>query len=81
MTYRFSAWASKRETDKRLLKDNRLSFASTNANMKLHYIGIIKNESKPAHELVAEKDLSAYSRFTRNKYAALFIYLVGQSRQ
>ncbi|EPE24463.1 SNARE-like protein [Glarea lozoyensis ATCC 20868] len=36
--------------------------------MKLHYIGIIKNESKPAHELVAEKELSAYSRFTRNNY-------------
>ena len=29
---------------------------------------IIKNESKPAHELCAEKDLSAYSRFTRTKY-------------
>ncbi|KIN07822.1 hypothetical protein OIDMADRAFT_37198 [Oidiodendron maius Zn] len=36
--------------------------------MKLHYIGIIKNESKPAHELCAEKDLSAYSRFTRTNY-------------
>ncbi|KAE9370706.1 putative snare protein [Stipitochalara longipes BDJ] len=36
--------------------------------MKLHYIGIIKNESKPAHELCAEKELSAYSRFTRNNY-------------
>ncbi|KAF4636974.1 hypothetical protein G7Y89_g1113 [Cudoniella acicularis] len=30
---------------------------------------IIKNESKPSHELCAEKDLSPYSRFTRNKYA------------
>ncbi|TVY23904.1 Synaptobrevin YKT6-like protein [Lachnellula hyalina] len=37
--------------------------------MKIHYIGILKNETKPAHELCAEKDLSAYSRFTRNKYA------------
>lgn len=37
--------------------------------MKIHYIGIIKNEGKPCHELVAEKDLSAYSRFTRNNYA------------
>jgi len=36
--------------------------------MKLHYIGIIKNDSKPAHELCAEKDLSNYSRFTRNNY-------------
>ncbi|KAL3420145.1 synaptobrevin [Phlyctema vagabunda] len=36
--------------------------------MKLHYIGIIKNESKPAHELCSEKELSSYSRFTRNNY-------------
>ena len=33
------------------------------------YLQIIKNENKPSHELCAEKDLSAYSRFTRNKYA------------
>ena len=31
------------------------------------YLQIIKNESKPAHELCAEKELSTYSRFTRNK--------------
>ena len=30
---------------------------------------IIRNESKPAHEICAEKELSAYSRFTRNKCA------------
>ncbi|KAL8975759.1 MAG: hypothetical protein Q9197_000023 [Variospora fuerteventurae] len=36
--------------------------------MKLHYIGIIRNETKPAHELCVEKDLSAYSRFTRDNY-------------
>jgi len=36
--------------------------------MKLHYIGIIRNESKPSHELCAEKDLAAYSRFTRQNY-------------
>ncbi|TVY41417.1 hypothetical protein LSUB1_G003300 [Lachnellula subtilissima] len=41
--------------------------------MKIHYIGILKNETKPAHELCAEKDLTAYSRFTRNKYARLAI--------
>ena len=29
---------------------------------------ILKNESKPAHELCVEKDLSSYSRFTRDKY-------------
>lgn len=31
---------------------------------------IIRNEAKPAHELVAEKELSSYSRFTRNKSVA-----------
>ncbi|KAL8656244.1 MAG: hypothetical protein Q9210_000394 [Variospora velana] len=36
--------------------------------MKLHYIGIIRNETNPAHELCLEKDLSAYSRFTRDNY-------------
>ncbi|EON96605.1 putative snare ykt6 protein [Phaeoacremonium minimum UCRPA7] len=36
--------------------------------MKLHYIGILRNESRPAHEIVAEKELSAYSRFTKNNY-------------
>ncbi|KAI1647969.1 putative snare protein [Daldinia loculata] len=36
--------------------------------MKLHYIGIIQNESKPGVEIVAEKELSSYSRFTRQNY-------------
>ncbi|ROW05588.1 hypothetical protein VSDG_00160 [Cytospora chrysosperma] len=36
--------------------------------MKLHYIGIIRNASTPSYELVCEKELSAYSRFTRNNY-------------
>ncbi|KAM0805532.1 Longin-like domain-containing protein [Usnea florida] len=36
--------------------------------MKIFYIGILKNESKPAHELCVEKDLSSYSRFTRDNY-------------
>ncbi|KAI2465486.1 putative snare protein [Annulohypoxylon bovei var. microspora] len=36
--------------------------------MKLHYIGIIKNDSKPGVEICAEKELSAYSRFTRSNY-------------
>ncbi|KAI9861955.1 MAG: palmitoyltransferase [Trichoglossum hirsutum] len=36
--------------------------------MKIYYIGVVKNESKPAHELCAEKDLSSYSRFTRDSY-------------
>ncbi|KAI9681509.1 MAG: palmitoyltransferase [Caeruleum heppii] len=36
--------------------------------MKIFYIGIIKNEERPARELCAEKDLSSYSRFTRENY-------------
>ncbi|KAI1381753.1 putative snare protein [Hypoxylon crocopeplum] len=36
--------------------------------MKLFYIGIIQNESKPGVELCAEKDLDSYSRFTRGNY-------------
>ena len=32
---------------------------------------ILKNEGKPAHELCVEKDLSSYSRFTRDKYDVL----------
>jgi synaptobrevin family protein YKT6 len=34
--------------------------------MKIIYIGIVKNEQKPAVELCAERDLSSYSRFTRS---------------
>lgn len=36
--------------------------------MKIHYIGIVRNDSKPAVELCAEKELSQYSRFTRQNY-------------
>ncbi|KAI9760153.1 MAG: hypothetical protein M4579_001873 [Chaenotheca gracillima] len=36
--------------------------------MKLFYIGIIKNEDRPAQELCCEKDLTSYSRFTRENY-------------
>ncbi|KAJ0164298.1 Synaptobrevin -like protein ykt6 [Colletotrichum tanaceti] len=36
--------------------------------MKLHYIGILRNDSKPAVELCSEMELSAYSRFTRGSY-------------
>ncbi|KKY33607.1 putative snare ykt6 [Diaporthe ampelina] len=41
--------------------------------MKLHYIGVIRNEGTPSHELVSEKELSAYSRFTRNNYGEEFM--------
>lgn len=36
--------------------------------MKILYIGILKNETKPASELCAEFDLSSFSRFTRSNY-------------
>ncbi|KAI9820346.1 MAG: palmitoyltransferase [Pycnora praestabilis] len=36
--------------------------------MKIYYIGILKNEAKPAQELCCERDLSSYSRFTRDSY-------------
>ncbi|KAH6886816.1 synaptobrevin [Thelonectria olida] len=39
--------------------------------MKLFYIGILRNQDKPAVELVSEKDLSAYSRFVRPRYTEL----------
>jgi len=35
------------------------------------YEQILKNEVKPATELAVEKDLSSYSRFTRNKSVLL----------
>ncbi|KAM0325466.1 hypothetical protein ACHAQA_007453 [Verticillium albo-atrum] len=44
------------------------SHRHTTAIMKLHYIGIVRNQDKPAHEIVCEKELSAYSRFTKNNY-------------
>ncbi|KAK8238220.1 Longin-like domain-containing protein [Phyllosticta capitalensis] len=34
--------------------------------MKILYIGVLKNEQKPAVELCAEQELSSYSRFTRS---------------
>ncbi|KAI5356945.1 putative Longin domain, v-SNARE, coiled-coil domain-containing protein [Septoria linicola] len=34
--------------------------------MKILYIGVLRNESKPAVELSAERDLSSFSRFTRS---------------
>ncbi|KAK1471482.1 synaptobrevin [Colletotrichum cuscutae] len=55
---------------------------SNSAKMKLHYIGILRNDSKPAVELCSEMELSAYSRFTRNSYAefmSLFSKKVAES--
>ncbi|OIW32420.1 snare-like protein [Coniochaeta ligniaria NRRL 30616] len=49
--------------------------------MKLFYIGIIRNDTKPAHELVAEKEMSSYSRFTRSsvgEFLTLFAKTVGE---
>ncbi|KAM5434673.1 palmitoyltransferase [Microsporum ferrugineum] len=36
--------------------------------MKLFYIGILRNEDRPAVELCREMDLSSFSRFTRDSY-------------
>ncbi|OAL35135.1 hypothetical protein AYO20_05612 [Fonsecaea nubica] len=36
--------------------------------MKIFYIGILRNESAPAIELAVERDLSSFSRFTRDSY-------------
>ncbi|PSK58717.1 synaptobrevin-like protein 2 [Elsinoe australis] len=49
--------------------------------MKLLYIGILKNEDKPAVELCAERDLSSYSRFTRTsvgEFMSLFSKTVAE---
>ncbi|KAK5169350.1 palmitoyltransferase [Saxophila tyrrhenica] len=49
--------------------------------MKLLYIGILKNEAKPAVELAAERDLSSYSRFTRTsvgEFMSLFSKTVAE---
>ncbi|CAO2658196.1 Nn.00g059190.m01.CDS01 [Neocucurbitaria sp. VM-36] len=43
--------------------------------MKILYMGLWRNENKPAVELCNERDLSAYSRFTRssiNEFLTLF---------
>ncbi|KAI1908494.1 palmitoyltransferase [Ophidiomyces ophidiicola] len=36
--------------------------------MKIFYIGILRNETRPAVELCRETDLSSFSRFTRDSY-------------
>jgi len=36
--------------------------------MKILYIGILRNETRPAVELCCEKELSSFSRFTRDSY-------------
>ncbi|KAI9893761.1 MAG: palmitoyltransferase [Vezdaea aestivalis] len=36
--------------------------------MKLFYIGILKNDTKPAHELCSEKDLTSFGRFTKGSF-------------
>ncbi|KAF4553635.1 Synaptobrevin-like protein 3 [Elsinoe fawcettii] len=49
--------------------------------MKILYIGILKNEDKPAVELCAERDLSSYSRFTRTsvgEFMSLFSKTVAE---
>jgi len=42
--------------------------------MKILYVGIIKNDTKPAEQLCAETDLSSFSRFTRGSYAEFMTF-------
>ncbi|KAH7409054.1 snare Ykt6 [Cadophora sp. MPI-SDFR-AT-0126] len=42
--------------------------------MKIYYMGILKNDIKPAHELCAEKDLSAYGIFMRSSVSDLMTF-------
>ncbi|OJJ50704.1 hypothetical protein ASPZODRAFT_137852 [Penicilliopsis zonata CBS 506.65] len=37
--------------------------------MKIFYMGVLRNDSKPAVELCGESDLSSFSRFTRDNYS------------
>ncbi|KAL1962464.1 hypothetical protein VTN77DRAFT_9665 [Rasamsonia byssochlamydoides] len=36
--------------------------------MKVFYMGVLRNDTKPAVELAGERDLSSFSRFTRENY-------------
>ncbi|PSS00628.1 Longin-like domain-containing protein [Coniella lustricola] len=50
--------------------------------MKVHYIGIVRNlPGAEPQELVSEKELSAYSRFTRNSYAEFMSLFAGKVAQ
>lgn len=49
--------------------------------MKIRYIGIIRNQSHPAHELVSAKNLSEWSRFTSgsvSEFMTLFAKTVAE---
>ncbi|KAJ5219585.1 Synaptobrevin [Penicillium chermesinum] len=41
--------------------------------MKILYMGVLRNDSQPALQLCAEKDLTAFSRFTRQNYEEFLI--------
>ncbi|KAF2457722.1 Longin-like domain-containing protein [Lineolata rhizophorae] len=52
--------------------------------MKILYIGVLKNETKPAVELCAARELSSYSRFTRtsvSEFMSLFSKTVAERTQ
>jgi len=42
--------------------------------MKILYIGVLRNNPKPAEELCVETDLSSFSRFTRGNYAEFMTF-------
>ncbi|KAF2025970.1 synaptobrevin-like protein ykt6 [Setomelanomma holmii] len=46
--------------------------------MKVAYIGVFKNETRPAVELVCERELSSYSRFTRGSIGEFMTFFAGE---
>lgn len=45
--------------------------------MKIFYIGVLRNDPKPAHELVAVNDLSSFGFFTRGSIAEFLTFFSG----
>ncbi|KAF8473145.1 snare protein-like protein ykt6 [Kalaharituber pfeilii] len=45
--------------------------------MKIYYIGILRNDPKPAHELCAVNELSSFSYFTRSSIAEFLTFFSG----
>ncbi|CAN9081120.1 unnamed protein product [Alternaria alternata] len=46
--------------------------------MKVVYIGVWKNETKPSVELTCERELSSYGRFTRGSISEFMSFFAGQ---
>lgn len=48
------------------------------ANMKIVYMGIFENEAKPAVQLVCERELSSYNRFTKGSISEFMTFFAGE---